>query len=166
MATALKNLSEYDTGKVPPAESMRFAIVVSEWNSEITFNLLSGTIDTLKINGAGEDNIKVEFVPGSFELTAGARMLAETGNFDAIICLGCVIRGETPHFEYISQSVANGITQLNVNYNIPFVFGVLTTENLSQAQERAGGIHGNKGDEAAITAIKMVALKRKTFSKE
>lgn len=166
MATTLKNLSDYDASKIPSASDMQFAIVVSEWNSEITFSLLRGAYDTLVKHGASEDRIKVDYVPGSFELTAGARIAAETGTVDAVICLGCVIRGETPHFDYICQSVANGITQLNVNYNIPFIFGVLTTENLNQAQERAGGKHGNKGDEAAITAIKMVALKRKTFNEE
>lgn len=166
MATALKNLSDYDASKVPSAKNMRFAIVVSEWNSEITFSLLKGAYETLIKHGAKTDQIKVDYVPGSFELTAGARMVAETSNFDAVICLGCVIRGETPHFEYICHSVANGITQLNINYNIPFVFGVLTTENNIQAQERAGGKHGNKGDEAAVTAIKMVDLKHKTFGKE
>lgn len=166
MATVLKNLSDYDPGNVPSAGEMRFAIMVSEWNSDITFSLLKGAYNTLVKHGASEDRIKVDYVPGSFELTAGARMAADTSNFDAVICLGCVIRGETPHFDYICQSVANGITQLNVSYEIPFVFGVLTTENIEQAQARAGGKHGNKGDEAAITAIKMVALKRKTLGLE
>jgi 6,7-dimethyl-8-ribityllumazine synthase len=166
MATALKNLSDYDADKVPSAKGMRFAILVSEWNSEITFNLLEGAFDTLVKHGADEDQIEVRYVPGSFELTSGAHLAAESGKFDSIICLGCVIRGETPHFDYICQSVANGLTQLNVNYNIPFIFGVLTTENISQARERAGGRHGNKGDEAAITAIKMVAIKREGFNRK
>jgi len=98
-------------------------------------------------------------VPGSFELTAGARLLAEKKDYDAIICLGCVIQGETPHFTYICQGVTQGITQLNIDYGIPFIFGVLTTNTLQEAKDRAGGIHGNKGDEAAVTAIKMAALR-------
>jgi len=98
-------------------------------------------------------------VPGTFELTLGAQLMAEK-EVDAVICLGCVIQGETPHFDYICQGVTQGITQLNMNYNIPIVFGVLTTNTLEQAQDRSGGKHGNKGDEAAITAIKMVQLKR------
>jgi 6,7-dimethyl-8-ribityllumazine synthase len=166
MATALKNLSDYDASKIPSASDMHFAIVVSEWNSEITFSLLKGACDTLVKHGANADHIIIEYVPGSFELTAGARMLAETSNFDAVLCLGCVIRGETPHFEYICESVALGITQLNIKYDIPFVFGVLTTEDMTQARERSGGKHGNKGDEAAITAIKMVDLKQRTFGKD
>ncbi len=166
MATALKNLSDYDASEIPSAKGMRFAIVVSEWNSEITFSLLKGAHDTLIKHGAKANHIKVDYVPGSFELTAGARMVAEAGTFDAVICLGCVVRGETPHFDYICQSVASGITQLNVNYDIPFIFGVLTTENMKQSEDRAGGKHGNKGDEAAITAIKMVALKRRTFGRD
>ena len=166
MATDLKNLSDYDANEIPSARGMRFAIVVSEWNSEITYSLLQGSHDTLIKHGANPKHIKVDYVPGSFELTAGARMVAEAGTFDAVICLGCVVRGETPHFDYICQSVATGITQLNVNYDIPFVFGVLTTENMKQSEDRAGGKHGNKGDEAAITAIKMVALKRRTFGRD
>jgi 6,7-dimethyl-8-ribityllumazine synthase len=105
-------------------------------------------------------NIVVKHVPGSFELTIGAQFLAEYDDLDAIICLGCIIQGETPHFTYICQGVTQGITQLNLDYNIPFIFGVLTTDNHQQALDRAGGKHGNKGDEAAVTAIKMAALQR------
>ncbi|MGD2034843.1 MAG: 6,7-dimethyl-8-ribityllumazine synthase [Bacteroidales bacterium] len=162
MATALKNLSEYDPAKVPSAEGMRFAIVVSEWNSGITFALLEGACNTLLKHGAEADHIKVNYVPGSFELTGGATMLAETGSFDAIICIGCVIRGETPHFDYICQGVTYGLTRLNIDYKMPFIFCVLTTNTVEQAKDRSGGKHGNKGDEAAITAIKMADLKRKT----
>jgi len=162
MSTANKNLSEYDPDTVPSARKMHFAIIVSEWNKDITFTLLEGAKKTLVSNGTDPDHIKVTFVPGSFELTAGARMAAETGNFDAVICLGCIIRGETPHFDYICMGVSHGITELNINYNIPFIFGVLTTDNLQQARDRAGGKHGNKGDEAAITAIKMVALQKQS----
>lgn len=122
---------------------------------------MNGAIDTLKKNGTDGDNIDVEFVPGSFELTSGARLLAECSKYDAIICLGCVIQGDTPHFDYVCQGVTHGITELNLLYNIPFIFGVLTTDNNQQALDRAGGKHGNKGDEAAITAIKMVDLHKR-----
>lgn len=154
------DLSEYDPGSVPEAVKMRFGIVVSDWNSKVTHALLEGAIKTLKRHGATEKNIVIRHVPGSFELTLGAQFLAEYDDLDAVICLGCVIQGETPHFSYICQSVTQGITQLNLEYNIPFIFGVLTTHNLDQAIERAGGKHGNKGDEAAVTAIKMAALQR------
>ncbi|HVN59460.1 MAG TPA: 6,7-dimethyl-8-ribityllumazine synthase [Bacteroidales bacterium] len=158
MATA--NLSEYDPATVPDASEMRFGIVVSDWNSDITFALLGGAISSLKRHGTDENNIIVRHVPGSFELTLGAQLIAENEDVDAVICLGCVIQGETPHFTYICQGVTMGITQLNIDYNIPFIFGVLTTDNLQQAKDRAGGSLGNKGDEAAITAIKMAALQR------
>lgn len=154
------NLSEYNPKEVPDANQMRFGIVVSDWNSSITDALLAGTVNTLKKHGALDENIIVSHVPGSFELTFGARLLAENKKVDAIICIGCVIQGETPHFRYICESVTRGITQLNLDFNLPFIFGVLTTENIQQALDRSGGKHGNKGDEAAVTAIKMAALKR------
>ena len=157
---ATTNLSAYNSENIPDAGEMRFGIVVSDWNSEITWSLLEGAVKTLKKHGATEDNIVIKHVPGSFELTLGAQFLAEYDDLDAIICLGCVIQGETPHFTYICQGVTQGITQLNLEYNIPFVFGVLTTIDLQQAKERSGGKHGNKGDEAAVTAIKMAALQR------
>ncbi|HOP58407.1 MAG TPA: 6,7-dimethyl-8-ribityllumazine synthase [Bacteroidales bacterium] len=156
---ATTNLSENNNNDIPVADGMRFGVVVSEWNSEITDKLLDGVLNTLKKHGTKEDNIRVIHVPGSFELTAGARLLAEKKDYDAIICLGCVIQGETPHFTYICQGVTQGITQLNIDYGIPFIFGVLTTNTLQEAKDRAGGIHGNKGDEAAVTAIKMAALR-------
>jgi len=154
------DLSDYAPGSVPDAGKMRFGIVVSDWNHEVTSALLEGATRTLRKHGATENNIVIRHVPGSFELTLGAQFLAEYDDLDAVICLGCVIQGETPHFTYICQSVTQGITQLNLEYNIPFIFGVLTTLNLSQALARAGGEHGNKGDEAAVTAIKMAALQR------
>ena len=155
-----KNLSAYDPENVPDATDMRFGIVVSDWNKEVTWSLLEGSVTTLRKHGATDDNIVIKHVPGSFELTLGAQFLAEYDDLDAVICLGCVIQGETPHFTYICQGVTQGITQLNLEYNIPFIFGVLTTLNLQQAKDRSGGKHGNKGDEAAITAIKMAALQR------
>jgi 6,7-dimethyl-8-ribityllumazine synthase len=154
------NLSEYNPETVPNASDMRFGIVVSDWNSKITWSLLEGAVSTLRKHGTPESDIVVKHVPGSFELTLGAQFLAEYDDLDAVICLGCVIQGETPHFTFICQGVTQGITQLNMEYNLPFVFGVLTTNTIEQAEERAGGIHGNKGDEAAITAIKMAALQR------
>src|SRR5450759_2175359 len=158
MSTA--NLSVYDPESVPNASKMRFGIVVSDWNQNVTWSLLEGSVKTLKKHGATDNNIVVKHVPGSFELTLGAQFLAEYDDLDAVICLGCVIQGETPHFTYICQGVTQGITQLNMEYNIPFIFGVLTTNNQQQAVDRAGGKHGNKGDEAAVTAIKMAALQR------
>jgi 6,7-dimethyl-8-ribityllumazine synthase len=158
MGTA--NLSEYDPKSIPDAGKMRFGIVVSDWNRDITWALLDGAEKTLRKQGATTENIIVKHVPGSFELTIGAQFIAEYDNPDAVICLGCVIRGETPHFTCICQAVTQGITQLNLDYNIPFIFGVLTTDTHQQAADRAGGIHGNKGDEAAVTAIKMAALQR------
>jgi 6,7-dimethyl-8-ribityllumazine synthase len=158
MSTA--DLSEYDPALVPDAGKFRFGIVVADWNHEVTGALLEGATRTLKKHGAAENNIIIRHVPGSFELTIGAQFLAEYDDLDAVICLGCVIQGETPHFTYICQSVTQGITQLNLEYNIPFIFGVLTTLNMEQALSRAGGKHGNKGDEAAVTAIKMAALQR------
>lgn len=152
------NLSDYDPESVPDARKMKFGIVVSDWNRDITWPLLQGALGTLKKHGAAEKNIIVKHVPGSFELTIGAQLLAENEEVDAVICLGCVIQGETPHFTYICQGVTQGITQLNLEYNIPFIFGVLTTADKQQAMERSGGKLGNKGDEAAVTAIKMAAL--------
>jgi len=160
MATYLKNLSDHDPKRVPSAEGMRFAIVVSEWNEDVIGKLLDGAVKIFSKYGVDEHDIVVRYVPGSFELTLGAKMMAERLEFDAIICLGCVIKGDTPHFDYVCQSVTQGITTLNVILGIPFVFGVLTTDNQQQALDRAGGKHGNKGDEAAITAIKMAALQR------
>lgn len=156
MATAYQNLSAYDASLVPDASAMRFGIVVAEWNPNITEALLEGAVNTLALHGAKEENILVKHVPGTFELTFGAREMAESTEVDAVIVLGCVVRGDTPHFDYVCQGVTLGITKLNLLYGIPFIFGVLTTDNMQQSLDRAGGIHGNKGDEAAITAIKMV----------
>ena len=152
-----KNLSEI-LGDIPNGANMCFGIVVADWNKEITENLLNGAINTLIKNGVSSKDINVIHVPGTFELTLGAQWLAEKEQYDGIICLGCVIQGETPHFTFICESVAYGLTELNMDYNIPFIFGVLTTNTLEQAKERSGGKYGNKGEEAAITAIKMAKL--------
>jgi 6,7-dimethyl-8-ribityllumazine synthase len=157
---ATRDLSDYDSTKIPDASGMRFGIVVADWNREVTGALLEGAVSTLRRHGVNDDDIVTRHVPGTFELTLGAQWLAEYDDLDGVICLGCVIQGETPHFTYICHGVTQGITQLNLDYNIPFIFGVLTTLTLQQALERAGGIHGNKGDEAAVTAIQMAALQR------
>jgi 6,7-dimethyl-8-ribityllumazine synthase len=160
MATRYKNLSSSDSNFVPDASVMKFGIAVSEWNVEITKSLLEGVLLTLKNHGVKPGNIHIKWVPGAFELTFCAKILAERTDVDGIICLGCVIQGDTPHFDYICQSVRQGITQLNIDYNKPFVFGVLTTLTKEQAVDRSGGKFGNKGHEAAITAIKMVSLNK------
>ncbi len=165
MATQYKNLSHYDPNSLPSAERMKFGIVVSEWNPEITNALLEGAITTLETNGAHSENILTVHVPGSFELTHGARQLIKCSDVDAVICLGCVIQGDTPHFDYVCQGVTQGISHLNVKFSTPVIFGLLTTLNQQQALDRAGGRHGNKGDEAAVTAIKMVALNQKLKQK-
>ncbi|MDD2564312.1 MAG: 6,7-dimethyl-8-ribityllumazine synthase [Salinivirgaceae bacterium] len=158
MATLLKNLSDYDFSKIPNAKKMRFGIVVSEWNDQITMALCKGAVETLMAHGANEGNIEIIYVPGSFELSYGSQILAQRADIDAVIALGCVIQGETRHFDFICQGVAQGITSVSLKYNKPVIFGVLTTNTQQQALDRAGGKHGNKGIEAAVTAIKMVAL--------
>lgn len=160
MATALHNLSDYDAQSVPCAKGMHFGIVVSEWNHNITGALLEGAHNTLVKNGALEDDIMVMTVPGSFELVFGASQMAKSGKVDAVIAIGCVIRGDTPHFDYICEGTTAGLSSLNATGNIPVIYGLLTCNNLQQAQDRAGGILGNKGDECAVTAIKMVDYKR------
>ena len=156
MATAYHNLSEYDFNSVPNAENMKFGIVVSEWNFNITGALLEGAINTLKRHGAKEENIQVTTVPGSFELTFGSNQLINKTDVDAVIALGCVVRGDTPHFDYVCMGATQGITQLNTKGDVPVIFGLITTNNMEQAEDRAGGKLGNKGDECAITAIKMI----------
>jgi 6,7-dimethyl-8-ribityllumazine synthase len=160
MSTENHNLSDYDDHQLASAADMRFGIVVSEWNPNVTEKLLEGVLETLQKQGAMPDQIIVHSVPGSFELVYGSKLLVEKANVDAVIALGSVVRGDTPHFDYICQGVAQGIANLNIIQPIPVIFGVLTTDNMQQATDRAGGRYGNKGDEAAITAIKMVTLKR------
>ena len=155
MATALRNLSSYDAATVPDASNMCFGIVVSEWNPEITGALLEGAVNTLEKHGAIPENIHVKTVPGSFELIYGAHQMVLKGGYDALIVLGSVIKGDTPHFDYICQGVTTGIARLNTTSEIPIIYGLLTTENLQQALDRAGGKLGNKGDECAVDAIKM-----------
>ena len=155
MATALHHLSDYDSAQVPDASNMCFGIVVSEWNPEVTGALLDGAVSTLEKHGALPENIHVKRVPGSFELIYGAHQMTLNDSYDAVIILGCVIRGETPHFDYICQGVTQGIAQLNVTSQTPVVYGLLTTNDLQQAKDRSGGKLGNKGDECAVVAIQM-----------
>ncbi|MGM9698746.1 MAG: 6,7-dimethyl-8-ribityllumazine synthase [Prevotella sp.] len=152
---ATKNLSEYKIESVPDASNMCFGIVVSEWNPEITGALLDGCVGTLEKHGAIPENIHVKTVPGSFELIYGAHQMTLNDGFDAVIILGCVIRGETPHFDYICEGVTAGIARLNATSQTPIVYGLLTCENDQQAKDRSGGRLGNKGDECAVVAIKM-----------
>jgi len=160
MASALKNLSEYTDTDVPNATEMTFGIVVAEWNKHITHALYEGCFDTLVKHGAKAENIYTVQVPGSFELTVGARILNSQQSVDAVICLGCVIKGETSHDDYINQAVAIGLTNLGLTTGKPHIFGLVTTNTEQQAIDRAGGVHGNKGVEAAVTAIRMVSLKK------
>ena len=161
MASSLHNLSDYDVESVPSAQGVRFGIVVSEWNKEITGALLDGAYATLRRHGALEEDIEVLLVPGSFELVYGASRMVKSGSFDAVIAIGCVIRGDTPHFDYICQGTTQGLADLNREGNIPVIYGLLTCNTMEQAEARCGGILGNKGDECAVTAIKMVAFGRK-----
>lgn len=160
MATENKNLSDHDYNSIPKATGWRFGIVVSEWNEEITEGLYEGAVEALLACGVSESDIERFDVPGSFELVHGAKLVSDHKTVDAIICLGSVIRGETAHFDYVCSAVAQGIKDLNVQLSIPVIFGVLTDDHIDQSRARSGGKHGNKGAEAGVTAVKMVALKR------
>ena len=145
---------------MPDAAEMRIAIVVSEWNEEVTGALAAGARQTLLKHGLKKKNLQEVFVPGSYELPVAAQFLLEADKkLDSVICLGCVIQGETKHFDFICEAAAQGIKDVSLKYNKPVIFGVLTPNSQAQALDRSGGKYGNKGDEAAITAIKMVALK-------
>ena len=158
MSTQLKNLSDFSDTDVPQAAPYHFGIVVAEWNSGITNALYQGAYESLVDHGALTQNIFTYSVPGSFELISGADILLKNRKLDAVICLGCVIQGETRHFDFICNAVANGIANVALKYSKPVIFGVLTTDNQQQADDRAGGKYGNKGVEAAVTAIKMAYL--------
>jgi len=158
MATATKNLSAYDKATIPNAKNFRFGIVVSEWNTTITEGLFNGAIEALLDCGALKENIIRWDVPGSFELVYGSKKMIATQQVDAIIAIGSVIQGETKHFDFVCSATAQGIKDLNVETETPVIFCVLTDNTLQQAIDRSGGIHGNKGTEAAIAAIKMAAL--------
>jgi len=158
MSSQLKNLSDFSGTEIPSAAPFSFGIVVAEWNAGITNALYKGAYESLLEHGALAENIFTYTVPGSFELTSGADFLLKNSKLDAVICLGCVIQGETRHFDFICNAVANGLTNVAIKYSKPVIFGVLTTDNQQQATDRAGGKHGNKGIEGAVTAIKMAYL--------
>ncbi|MBO0329382.1 6,7-dimethyl-8-ribityllumazine synthase [[Muricauda] lutisoli] len=158
MATENKNLSVYDKNKIPNAKELRFGIVVSEWNDEITEALYQGAEEALLDCGALAENIIRWNVPGSFELTFGCKKMIQTEKVDAIVAIGSVIRGETSHFDFVCSATAQGIKDLNVAHDVPVIFCVLTDDNIEQSRARSGGKHGNKGTEAAIAAIQMAVL--------
>ncbi len=160
MSTLLEKSRGQDVS-IPSGKDKVVGIVVSEWNTPITEALLKGATDTLLAAGVKEDDIIIEYVPGTVELTFGAKVLVEQTLAHAVITLGCVIQGDTRHFDYVCDSVTQGITKLNLQYDTPVIFGVLTTDNMEQAQARAGGSHGNKGEDCAIAALKMIALQEK-----
>jgi 6,7-dimethyl-8-ribityllumazine synthase len=155
MSSQYFNFSE-DISQVPDASDMRVGFIVSEWNNNITNKLLASAVKTLKEFGMKENNITVKYVPGSFELVYGSALLAKSGYVDAIIALGCVVRGDTPHFDYICEGATQGLATLNATGQIPVVNGILTVNNMQQAEDRTGGVVGDKGEEFAITAIKMI----------
>ena len=159
MATANKNLSDYDKTAIPSAKDFRFGIVVSEWTDTITEGLLKGAYNTLIENGVLSENINTWHVPGSFELIYGSKKMQEQ-NVDAVIAIGCVIQGETKHFDFVCEGVTQGIKDLNVSSDIPVIFCVLTDNTMQQSIDRSGGKHGNKGTEAAVAAIKMANLRK------
>ncbi len=160
MSTSLhKNIADNMANDLPDASGMRVGIVVSEWNDNITTPLLDGARDTLLKCGVREEDIAVLTVPGSFELIFGASQMTRR-NVDAVIAIGCVIRGDTPHFDYICEGATYGLAKLNATQDTPVVYGLITTNNLEQAKERSGGALGNKGEECAITAVKMINYKR------
>ena len=155
------DLSKYDASQLPSADVLgrqRYAIVVADWNSEITYAMAQGAIDTFLKHGVEEDNIDIIHVPGAVELTFGAARITKEERVDAVIVIGCVIQGDTPHFDYVCQSVTQGVAMLNTQGNVPVVFSVLTTLNKQQALDRCGGKLGNKGIEGAYTAIRMANL--------
>lgn len=155
------DLSKYDANQLPNADVLgrqRYAIVVADWNSEITYSMAQGAVDTFRRHGVPEDQIDVLHVPGAVELTYGAARIMREERIDAIVVIGCVIQGDTPHFEYVCQSVTQGVAALNAQGKVPVIFSVLTVLNRQQALDRCGGKLGNKGIEGAVTAIRMANL--------
>lgn len=162
MATENKNLSQYNKAALPNVSGKKFAIITSEWNNHITFNLRDGAKDTLIDLGAHPEDISLYHVPGSFELVYGADKVAQANpELDGIIVVGCVIRGATAHFDYVCQGVTQGIKDLNIKHDLPIIFCVLTDENDQQSIDRSGGKHGNKGVEAGVAAVMMADFKEK-----
>ena len=159
MATAGHNLSNYDKNKLPSAADYSIGIVVAEWNDDITSRLLEGALQALKENGVKTKNIVVKHVPGAFELPLGCQFLLESDDsIDGIIAIGCVIQGETKHFDFVCQGTTQGIMSLNLEYNTPITFCLLTDNTKEQSLDRSGGKHGNKGVECAVAVLKMIAL--------
>ncbi len=159
MATIHKNLSDFDPSQVPSGEGKKIALVVAEWNEDITFNLAKGAEELLISQGVAKSDISTHTVPGTFELPLAAKWVLEKGEVDAVICCGCVIQGETRHFDFVCDGVTQGITQLNLDFGVPVIFCVLTDNVKQQSLDRSGGIHGNKGTEAGVAALKMIDLK-------
>ena len=159
MATINQNLSDYNSETVPNGEAYKIAIVRSEWNDDITSNLANGAEQALLENGVLLENISRIDVPGAFELPLAAQWVAQKKNIDAVVCIGTVIRGETAHFDFVSQGVTQGIKDVSLSTNKPIIFGVLTDDTKQQSIDRSGGIHGNKGIEAGVTALKMLGLR-------
>ena len=166
MATHLQNLSVYDENNIPEGAAFKIGIVLSDWNAHITHKLHRECLATLLKNGVLDTNIKTVQVPGAFELPVAAKLLLNAEPLDAVICLGCVIKGETKHDEYISNAVAQGLTNLGIMAAKPVIFGLLTPDTEQQGLDRAGGIHGNKGVEAAVTALRMADLKNQLTKKK
>ena len=164
MSTKDHNLSAYDRAEMPSKETVKnqyFAIVVADWNDQVTYPLLDGAFDALVTNGVAPEHIVVKHVPGTFELTFAAKLiLREYSEVSAVIVIGCVVQGDTPHFDYVCQGVTQGVAALNASEknHVPVIFSVLTTNTMQQALDRAGGVLGNKGVEGAITALKMANL--------
>ena len=154
------NLSDYNPQAVPDGSKYRIGVIAAEWNPAVTDAMLQGAIDTLQANGVKEENIIVRRVPGTYELSSAADMMLHRLHPDAVICIGCVIQGETRHFEFICQAVSQGLTNVALSHGRPVIFSVLTTTTMEQALDRAGGKHGNKGVEGAVTALKMIAYNR------
>ncbi len=160
MATINQNLSEYNGELVPNGAAFKIAIVRSEWNGDITQNLANGAESALLENGVLASNILKFDVPGAYELPLAAQWIAERNDIDAVICIGTVIRGETAHFDFVCQAVSQGVKDVGLKTGKPIIFGVLTDDNKQQSIDRSGGIHGNKGVEAGVTALKMIGLKQ------
>lgn len=163
MATAEHHLSHYDPSSVPSGAVRRFALVVSEWNREITDALRAGARETLLKHDVLEENIVEVWVPGSFELALGAQLMLEKGGFDGVVCLGSVVRGETPHFDFVCEGATQGIMAVGLKFSQPVIFGLLTDDSMEQARARSGGRHGNKGVDCAVAVLKMAELKDRAY---
>ena len=166
MATALRNLSEYNKDFVPNGADFKVGIVVSEWNDSITMNLLKGAENALLENGVDKKNILIRFVPGAFELPLGAQFMCEFTDVDGVIAIGVVIQGETKHFDFVCDAATQGIKDVSLEFNTPVAFCLLTDNNIQQSMDRSGGKHGNKGIECAIACMKMIAMKKDFMQNE